>query len=386
MKKPWSKHVGVRPFSGRVFSEKRGGRWAVRYEWRVGGKRLARTFGPDTSENRDAAEKLLTAALARLQAREAGPPALTLGELLRTYREAAGTRLSSRTGKPLRPTTLDNYDEYHRTLRDACDVSRPAASLRKAEVVQLVDRLHARGWSAGTTARLIDHLHQVFKWAVVRELVPANPVEGVERGSRRGDGRAYTEDEAGKLVAALEERSHGDWRFRLVTTLEAAYGVRASQARHLRWDDVDLDAAWGDYTGTITFRQATQGSKGQPDRVVPMLQPVRMAILEALGHREDATPWVAWNWRDTQAPVSYDGMTRALHRLEKRARVQTVKGRAHHAFRRALATELARRLGIPQAAAWIGDTAGVIAAIYVKPNEADQAEAAPAAAARMATQ
>jgi integrase len=116
---------------------------------------------------------------------------------------------------------------------------------------------------------------------------------------------------------------------------------------------------------------------------VPLVEPVRTALLEALGHR-DLSPWVTWGWRDQSEPVTYDGMQRALHRLEARAGVPRVPGRAFHAFRRALATELARRLGIPAAAAYLGDTPQVIATTYVRPGERDMAEAAAVAQLRMA--
>ena len=128
--------------------------------------------------------------------------------------------------------------------------------------------------------------------------------------------------------------------------------------------------------GTITFRQATKGSKGQPDRELPVLPLVRDALLEAWNHRRDETPWVIWNWRDSKRPTRYDSMWSELRKLERRANVTRVQGRAFHAFRRSLATALVEELGLTQASRWIGDTPDVISRRYVKPGQQAQAQAA----------
>jgi len=47
--------------------------------------------------------------------------------------------------------------------------------------------------------------------------------------------------------------------------------------------------------GAHTFRQATTGSKGQPDRTLPLLPIVREAYLQAWNHRRPDSNWVLWN-------------------------------------------------------------------------------------------
>jgi len=102
------------------------------------------------------------------------------------------------------------------------------------------------------------------------------------RGTRRAEtGVGYTRVEGRRLFhAMLGLPAQRAWRFRLVAFLEAVYGVRANQTVQLRWDDVNFDREYCvalpngktvELVGTITFRKDALGSKGQPDRAMPML-------------------------------------------------------------------------------------------------------------------
>ena len=101
----------------------------------------------------------------------------------------------------------------------------------------------------------------------------------------------YTPEESRRLLVELLKLPPGRaWRFRLLVLVESIYGVRESQARLLEWSDVDFDARYPVtlpdgrelvLEGAHTFRQATTGSKGQPDRSLPLLPFVREAYLQA---------------------------------------------------------------------------------------------------------
>lgn len=409
----YSKRIGTKPFSGRRFVE----HGAVRIEWwqpvrgadgKTRRKRRARTIGPNTDANRDYADKVLEEGLTKARAAAEGKEeakraaSISLGDLFDQYLADARIRRSARTGQPLRVVTLDNYEKHIAQLRAAFDPARPAAELRRVEVRQLMQRLRTQGWAEGTIARLLDFLLMVYKWAVVEaELLEADPIHGVRRPSRKGTAGAYSPEESRRLLDALQSvttwgsvrNESAAWRFRGAMLLQAAYAPRASQVRLLRWDDVDLDAVVKLRTpegaetflqGTVTFRQATEGSKGQPDRVVPMLRPVREAMLEAHNRNKDArSPWVFFNWRDHREPMSDDGPRRSLRTLEQRAGVAQIKGRGFHAMRRALMTALVEELGPSQAAAWMADTVKVITGTYVKPSDEAKAEAAQVAVRRL---
>ncbi len=128
--------------------------------------------------------------------------------------------------------------------------------------------------------------------------------------------------------------------------------------------------------GAFVLRKDALGSKGQPDRKLPMLPVVRAAFVEAWNHRRDETSWVIWNWRDGRIPSTYGSMNQQLKKLERSADVPHIKGRAFHAFRRSLATVLVERLSVSHASGWLGDTVEVLLRSYVKPSVEAQGEAA----------
>jgi len=107
-----------------------------------------------------------------------------------------------------------------------------------------------------------------------------------------------------------------------------------------------------------------------------MLPFVRSALLEAWSRRDPDSRYVLWGWHDHTRPVRYDSMNNSLKEHEHRVGVAHLKGRAFHAFRRAVATGLAEALGAKTAADWIGNTLAATLAHYVKESSTTQAAAA----------
>ena len=124
--------------------------------------------------------------------------------------------------------------------------------------------------------------------------------------------------------------------------------------------------------GAVTFRKGALGSKGQPDRTLPMIPAVRQAFVAAWNHRPDETPWVLWNHRDVMQPTTYGSMNQALKKLERAADVEHKPHRAFHAFRRAIATALIERLGLAHASRYLV-TQPVTGADPPKTNQGERA-------------
>jgi integrase len=376
----------VKPFSGRRFVEA----GKVKIEWWPRGRRRSRTIGPNTAANRRLADTILDEALKEARALAEGrSPAseLTLGELVARHYKDAQTRRSRRTGKGLRPKTLRLYREYRQAILAGLDSATPATRLRRVDVRSWIQKLREAGWAEGTIARNVDHLKQIYRWATAEmEFLESDPIAGVAVPSRKGEGREYTPEEGRRLLEALlSDQSGRGWRFRLMALLEAAYGVRANQALHLRWDDVDLDRLYRvelrdqetvELQGVVTFRSAALGSKGQPDRELPLIPIVRRALLDAWNHRREGSPWVIWSWQDASKPSPYGSMSHALRHLEDKAGVAHVRGRAFHAFRRSLTTLVSEALTPTHAARWIGDSLETTMRKYVKPTREAEAQAA----------
>ncbi|MFC1639625.1 tyrosine-type recombinase/integrase [Gemmatimonadota bacterium] len=376
--------IGTRPYSGRRYVQD----GKVRIEWSVSGKRSTRTIGPNTKANRDLADQILTEALDEVRARACGKvvtPQLTLAELLREYRDDAATRPNNQTGKRLRPQTLDNYQAYERTILRDFDGAMSAGLLRHGNVRVWMKSLRERGIAEGSIGRTVSYLKSAYTWAVGEmEFLESNPLSGIRKLSRRGEKPVYTEEEMELLLKALAKIPAGRaWRFHLIVQLIKWYGARANQAINLRWEDVDLhtpimvtqaDGGRSSLTGTIVFCEDVHGSKGQPDRRLPLLPPARKALLMAWEHRRQDSSWVAWNWRAGSRPSTYDSMNHRLRTLECKAGVSHVKGRAFHAFRRALSNHIVLKKGVSQASAWIGDTPEVLMREYVQPGHEAKVE------------
>ncbi|NNH45509.1 site-specific integrase [Rhizobium laguerreae] len=119
------------------------------------------------------------------------------------------------------------------------------------------DRLRKEGRSPPMTKKIITSLGSILSDANERGLATRNPVRDI-RGSRKGRERRAerrqkgrlevgvdipTRDEIKALVATLE----GNWRPLLLT--EVFTGIRSSELRGLRWQDVDFTR------GEISVRQ-----------------------------------------------------------------------------------------------------------------------------------
>lgn len=381
-----SERIGAKPFSGRRFVEGD----VVRIEWYPGGKRRLRTIGPNTKANRKLADRILTEALAR--ARElagifATDTDITLGELLVKYRLDSEVRRNPQTGKSLRATTLHGYKAHETQLLRSLDGSLRAVDLRRATVHAMIGELRRAGLADRTIYEHVSYLKRAYAWAVTeRELLPVDPIAGVKNASRMSDKKPYTAEELHQLLETLyTDPSPRAWRFRMVIELSTAYGARISQILSLQWTDIDFgkpyrallsDGTDLELEGAIILRSDAKGSKGQPDREVPMLPRVREVLWDAHRHRRPNSPWVSWCWRDDSRPSPYDSMNDLLKKLERRAGVRHIKGRAFHAFRRSVATAIVERRGVAQAARWIGDKPEVIMRSYVKPTLTAQADAA----------
>ena len=356
---------------------------AVKVAWYVGGKRHVRIVShKNTADAREQADEILKAAL---NATVAPSDPMTLSTLLVHHRENAKVRRHPRTGTALRAKTLADYAEYERHILRGLDPKLPAGALRKAMALNWIDAQRAQGLAEGTIARRVDYLKQVYRWAVERDLLEASPLVCFKSPSRMGRKLPYTEDEAAKLMDAVLALPSRAWRFRLLALLEAAYGPRVMQPLGLIWSDFDLDRVTrvplptGEVAmlvGTVRFRQDVVGSKGQEDRVLPLLPFVREAVLAAFNHRRSDSDLVFWSWRDPLKASPYGSMNHRLRKLEQQAGVVRKRGRAFHAFRRSLTNELVRRLGVLQASGWIADTPAVLMRHYASATEQAVAEAA----------
>lgn len=176
------------------------------------------------------------------------------------------------------------------------------------------DRLRAEGRSPAMIKKVIGSLGSILSDAQERGLTVRNSAKemrGRRKGDKRHEGRHRARLRVGEDIPAREEVKafvavlEGRWRPLLLVAVFA--GLRSSELRGLRWQDVDLDAK------TISVRQRADefGDIGRPkseagERTIPVPPLVMNALKEwklaynrpTAGRdergkviREDAKPW-----------------------------------------------------------------------------------------------
>lgn len=121
--------------------------------------------------------------------------------------------------------------------------------LSKVDARAFQDTLRAEGRSAAMVKKALGSLGSIFADAIERKLATRNPVRDMRR-SRKGKDRRSEKRQKGRLkvgedipsrdeVKALVAALSGRWRPLLLTAIFA--GLRSSEIRGLRWQDVDLE-------------------------------------------------------------------------------------------------------------------------------------------------
>ena len=172
------------------------------------------------------------------QRRLSAPTKVLVREAAAEWLEAAhGGVVRTRSGRPYKPATLRSYEAtLENRVLPALGNLRLSAVTRRS-VQDLIDDLVRAGLSPSTIHNTVMPLRAVYRRALSRGDVAANPTLGlslpVSTGRRE---RVARPEEADALIAALSERDRALW----ATALYA--GLRRGELQALRWSRVDLDA------------------------------------------------------------------------------------------------------------------------------------------------
>lgn len=119
-----------------------------------------------------------------------------------------------------------------------------AADVRKADILAVLDEVKAAG-KLRTANVLLASLKQMFRFALVREIVERNPLDTVTKrdagGSDDGRQRTLADDEIKALAAAVPE-ANMNARSALAVWLILATGVRVGEAMNATWNNIDVEA------------------------------------------------------------------------------------------------------------------------------------------------
>ena len=213
--------------------------WIVDYS-DMHGKRRAKTF----KLKRDA-DKF--AATTRVQIGEGThvPDSVSV-----TVKEAGELWLETSRRAHLETGTIEQYQQHLR-LHIVPFIGRVKLAKLTAPMIRAYqDRLHNEGRSAPMIRGVIGSLGAILGDAQERGLTVRNAVRELRSRRRRGSGRQEARN--GKLkigidipstdeVRALLTAAEGKWKVFLMVAVFS--GLRASELRGLRWDDVDLKGA-----------------------------------------------------------------------------------------------------------------------------------------------
>ena len=114
--------------------------------------------------------------------------------------------------------------------------ARPINTIGRRDVIELIDSVADRGYLT-MAHRLHSHLHRLFRWAVGRDILEANPMADLPRqGETVKRDRVLTDTEL-----ALVWKASDDWLFGPLFQLLILTGARRDEIGALRWAEIRGD-------------------------------------------------------------------------------------------------------------------------------------------------
>lgn len=245
---------------------------------RRSGRRLRKTFESFTAAKLWRQDALVALRDGRIRA----TPGQRLDEAARAWLDGARAhQVLNRSGDPYKPSAIRAYEQNLRLRVLPALGDRRLSDLRRADLQALVDRLVSDGTSPATVMTTMLPLRAIFRRAVSRGDLDANPTSGLEMPAVRSRrDRIASPDEAGRLLDALDPRDRALW----ATALYA--GMRRGELIALRWSDVNLAAGtirvergWDTIEGEI----APKSREGR--RTIPIPAVLRDHLLEHRMHQ-----------------------------------------------------------------------------------------------------
>ncbi|WP_088282863.1 site-specific integrase [Ideonella sp. A 288] len=171
-----------------------------------------------------------------------------------------------------------------------------AAAVTRADLLRALDDATAAG-RLRTANVLLSGLKQMFRFALVRQIVERNPLDTVTKRDAGGQEsereRTLSDDEIKALAAALPD-SRMNKRSTAAVWLILATGARVGELMNARWTDIDLDAGTWHLPETKNGRDHTIHLSAFARRHLDLL-----AALKETTDDGEPVPWVFPNTAQT---------------------------------------------------------------------------------------
>jgi integrase len=211
-----------------------------------------------------------------------------------------------------------------------------------------IETWHARYERTGTAGKVLMVLGPILRYAQRRELIAANPTEGVERHPVRysGDYDIYDREEIDAIV-----RCAADDQDAAIILTAALTGLRRGELLALRWRDIDFPGqAAIRVRGNLSYGQIVTPESGKV-RVVPMVGEVAQHLARLAG-RDSLT--------GDDEPVFASPLGRRLDGSALRRRFVDATRRADlrtlpfHSLRHFFGSVAVNKASLVQVQAWMG--------------------------------
>jgi integrase len=151
------------------------------------------------------------------------------------YEGAQGGTIRNRSGDPYKPSALRSYESAMRLRILPAFGAVRVADVRRADLQEFADGLLTAGLDPSTIQVTLLPLRAIFRRALARGELAANPCTGLQLAAVRGKrDRFASPQEARQLIAAVPPSDRAIWA-------TAMYGgLRRGELQALRVEDVDL--------------------------------------------------------------------------------------------------------------------------------------------------
>jgi integrase len=163
-------------------------------------------------------------------------------------------RALDRSGNRYRPATIRSYEQAVRKYIVPQLGHMPVRDLRRRDVQDYIDHLRTRGLAASTVHNKLDPLRVMLRHAMDREEITVDPCTRLRLPAiRRAPKQVADSARAEGLLDALPDMMRALWAVLFYA------GLRISEARALRWTDIDLEA------GELHVRRGWDDVEGEQD-------------------------------------------------------------------------------------------------------------------------